>query len=78
MRLARRARGLARRYGHSAMTAVHGFTADIRKLATDNKLATAGLVGAAAGAITTGLGVGAAALVGAVSGIAIEEVTHKK
>jgi hypothetical protein len=68
---------LARRYGHASMAQVHSATADLRKLARDNAAVTAGVLGAAAGAVSSELGVGTAALVGAVAGVAIE-MTLKK
>lgn len=73
----RRMRALARRYGHASMAQVHSVVADVRKLARDNAFATAGLVGAGAGAIMAGQTAGAAAIIGAVTGVAVEEITKK-
>lgn len=73
----RRRHGLMRRYGHATMASVHSATAEIRKLARDNAPITAALLGAAAGAVSSELGVGTAALVGGVAGVAIEQATKR-
>ena len=72
----RRKFGLARRYGHS-MADVSGVMTDVRKVARENSMITAGMVGASAGALTSTMGVGPAAVVGGVIGIALEEVIKK-
>lgn len=72
-----RRRGLARRYGRASMAQVHNVVADVRKLARDNAFATAGLIGAAGGALMAEQSLGAAAIIGTVTGIAIEQVTKK-
>lgn len=68
---------LARRYGHS-MAQVHSAIADVRKLAADNPIVTAGLVGAGAGAVIAGMSATSAAVVGAVAAVGIEEATKRK
>lgn len=59
------------------MAAVHNTVAEVRKLARDNAPITAAVLGAGAGAIMSSQGTGAAAIIGAVTGVAIEEVTKK-
>lgn len=73
----RRLGGLARRYGHASMAQVHSAAADIRKLARDNAVVTAAVLGAATGAVAGEMGAGTGALLGLVSGVAVEEVTKK-
>jgi hypothetical protein len=68
---------LAKRYGHFDMGKVHKATADVRKLASDNPLVAAALVGSGIGAIGAGMTLGGAALVGAAAGIAVEQALTK-
>lgn len=71
--------GLSRRkrYGHMSMEQVSHNATELRKVARENAPVTAAAVGAAAGALAAGVGVAPAAIIGAVTGVAIEEVTKK-
>jgi hypothetical protein len=59
------------------MAAVHDVLGDVRKIARDNAPVTAAVLGAAAGALSSEMGVGTAALVGGVAGVAIEQTTKR-
>lgn len=73
----RRIRALARRYGHFGMTDVHNTTAGVRKLVGDNPMVAAMAMGGALGAISAGMSPGSAALIGAATGIAVEQALKK-
>jgi hypothetical protein len=66
----KKARSLRRRYGHFAV-------GDVKKLAKENPLLAAAVIGSAAGAAAAagGMGLGASALVGAGGTIAAHELT---
>jgi hypothetical protein len=66
----RKGRSLRKRYGHFAVS-------DVKKIAKDNPLMAAALIGGAAGATAAaaGMGLGASALVGAGGTIAVHELT---
>jgi hypothetical protein len=75
-----RSRALARRYGHFSVTMadVNKASGNVRALAEDHPFIAGAAVGAAAGAIAAGTPPSAAAVVGAIAGIAAQEVTGKR
>jgi len=73
----RKARAMIRRYGHMSMKNVEDGVSSIRRIAKDNPEATAGLGGAATGAVVAGMGIGPAALVGGLTGFALHKVSSR-
>ena len=71
----RKARALARRYGHMSMKSVEDFTGGVRKIAKENPEVTSGVVGAGLGAAAAGLGAGTGALLGGVVGVVANQMT---
>ncbi len=68
---------LARRYGHASMKQFEEATASIRRIARENPLPVAAIIGGGVGAIAAGMGAGTAAILGAGAGIAFEEISKK-
>ncbi len=69
---------VAHEHGHAFAEDMRKAGGRIRKLAEDHPIATAGLVGAAAGTAAGSLGPGTGLLIGATAGLMAEETYRKK